>query len=101
MRTLLTISLCALVLGGCAAPSTLLVNNQGQVGRCAAAGWGLAGASLAMMAQSRCVEDAERLGFAPLAPGAPVAAAPRAVVPVVVPAGEADWRICGTAGASC
>jgi S1-C subfamily serine protease len=61
-----TLILCGLT--GCATPSTMLVNNQGQVARCAAAGWGWAGAPLAVQAEQRCVDDAKRIGFSELPP---------------------------------
>jgi hypothetical protein len=54
--------------GGCASPSTMLVNNQGQVARCAAVGWGWAGAPLAVQAEQRCADDAKRIGFSELPP---------------------------------
>ena len=54
---------------GCTTPSTLLVNRDGKVVRCAATryGYGLAGAiaiGAAQSAHSGCVTDARRLGFA-------------------------------------
>jgi len=50
-------------LSGCATPSELLVNPQGRVMRCSAAGWGLIGAPLAYQSFDRCVADLERLGY--------------------------------------
>lgn len=46
-----------ITLTACATPSTLLVNQEGRVQRCAAHGWGYVGAPMAGMIHSRCVED--------------------------------------------
>jgi membrane-associated protease RseP (regulator of RpoE activity) len=53
---------------GCVTPSTLLVNREGKVMRCASTGYGygIAGAiamSTAEATHSRCVSDMKRLGF--------------------------------------
>jgi membrane-associated protease RseP (regulator of RpoE activity) len=56
------------VLAGCATPSTLLINDEGKVMRCAAAGGGWMGAPMAVMAEQHCVDDAKRLGFFEMPP---------------------------------
>jgi membrane-associated protease RseP (regulator of RpoE activity) len=66
-KTLIMIFLLA-VLAGCATPSTMLVNRQGKVVRCAATGYGygIAGAiaiGTAEASHSKCVSDMRRVGF--------------------------------------
>ena len=48
---------------GCATPSTLLMNQQGQVIRCASSGWGYVGAPMAQLSHDRCVSDYKKLGY--------------------------------------
>jgi len=50
-------------LAGCVTPSTLLINDQGQVIRCSAQGWGYVGAPMAQMAEESCVKDYKKLGY--------------------------------------
>jgi len=57
-----------LLSSGCVSPSTLLVNRDGQVFRCATTGYGygIAGAiaiGAAQSAHDACVRDAQRVGF--------------------------------------
>ena len=62
MRWLLLFSLCV-CLSGCVTPSTLLVNDQGQVMRCAAYGSGAYGVATATSIHSTCVNDMKKLGY--------------------------------------
>jgi len=52
---------------GCVTPSTLLVNREGKIMRCAAHGWGNAIAiGTAEQIHDSCVRDARLVGFIPL-----------------------------------
>lgn len=62
MRKQLLLSLLCLVYG-CSAPSTMLVNDEGQLYRCAAGGQALAGVQLADSNQSNCVSDFKKVGY--------------------------------------
>lgn len=62
MRIQLLLSLLCLVYG-CSAPSTMLVNDEGQLQRCAAAGHGLVRAQLADPNHNNCVSAFKRVGF--------------------------------------
>ena len=54
------------LLDSCATPSTLLVNQEGKVMRCASHGWGYIGAPMAGSIHDGCVSDFKKLGFVPL-----------------------------------
>ena len=61
----------ALLVSGCVTPSTMMVNREGRLIRCAASGWGygIAGAvamSAAEQTHDRCVDDAMTIGFIPI-----------------------------------
>jgi S1-C subfamily serine protease len=56
---IVTLLLCA----GCATPSSLMVNSEGRLYRCAASGWGWIGAPLADSIHDRCVSDFKKLGY--------------------------------------
>ena len=69
----ITVAFGLLLILGCVTPSTLMVNRDGQVMRCATTGYGygIAGAIAMTAAQSshnRCVKDAETLGYVPIPP---------------------------------
>ena len=51
------------LLFGCATPSQMLVNPQGQLMRCSASGWGFIGAPLAGRAYDKCVSDLTAVGY--------------------------------------
>jgi GAF domain len=53
----------AATFAGCVTPSTLLINEQGQVVRCAAQGWGYVGAPMAQQIEASCVKDYRKLGY--------------------------------------
>lgn len=55
--------LAVLLLTACAAPSTLLVNSQGKVQRCAAYGAGWLGTPTAFKIHESCVDDMKKLGY--------------------------------------
>jgi hypothetical protein len=61
----LLVSLC-LLLWGCAAPSTLMVNDEGRVYRCASVGWGIIGIAMDTDMHTGCVADMQRLGYVPM-----------------------------------
>lgn len=58
--------LLVLAFGGCATPSQMFINPQGQVMRCSASGWGYIGAPLANRSFDQCVEDMKSLGYVKL-----------------------------------
>src|SRR5688572_26021690 len=59
--------LSVLFLTACTTPSTMLVNREGKVMRCASYGYGNVPAiAVAGQMHSRCVSDAQRIGFIPL-----------------------------------
>jgi hypothetical protein len=66
-RASLLVALCLLTsaatVAGCVTPSMLLINDQGQVIRCSAQGWGYVGAPMAQMAQESCVKDYKKVGY--------------------------------------
>jgi hypothetical protein len=53
----------AVSLAACAAPSTLLQNDQGQVVTCSAAGFGILGTATALVAHGNCVDTYKSAGF--------------------------------------
>jgi S1-C subfamily serine protease len=53
----------AAILAGCATPSTFLVNNDGQMIRCYATGWGYVGAPMAAVSHDQCVSDYRKVGY--------------------------------------
>lgn len=57
------------LLGGCVSMSTMMVNQQGKWTRCQASGGGWFGAPVAAHNHSRCVDDLQKLGYAPLSDG--------------------------------
>jgi len=57
-----------LALAACTAPSTVMMNQDGQVARCEAHGGGLGGVILAGKIYDQCVDDMHRLGFVELPP---------------------------------
>lgn len=57
---------CCVGLGGCVTPSTLLVNDDGDVKRCSAYGYGAMGVATAGGIHSGCVADMKKLGYMPL-----------------------------------
>lgn len=64
VQTIKTVFLAATVLlGGCASPSQMLVGPQGDIRRCAASGWGWAGAPLAKHSVNNCVADLQNVGY--------------------------------------
>lgn len=63
MNRMLIVGLGATLLSGCVTPSTILVNEDGKVVRCAAHGWGYVGAPMAQGIASSCVNDARKMGF--------------------------------------
>jgi S1-C subfamily serine protease len=68
--TFLSIAL-AVMVSGCVTPSTMLVNQDNRVVRCAAHGWGwgiagVAAMSAAEQSHDRCVSDAMLVGFIPI-----------------------------------
>jgi hypothetical protein len=65
--------LLALTLAACAAPTTILQNNQGQIVTCSAAGIGVLGTVTALVAHGNCVDTYKAAGFHE--PGAAVVAA--------------------------
>lgn len=70
MKKLVQFSALLTTVVGCVTPSTMMVNREGKVVRCATAGYGygVAGAiamSTAQQSHDRCVKDAQVLGFVP------------------------------------
>jgi serine protease Do len=53
---------------GCITPSTLLINDQGQIYRCSSYGAGGLGMAMASGIHSTCVNDMKKLGYVPLPP---------------------------------
>ena len=63
----LLLSFLAFTLAGCMiSPSTLLVNEEGNVQRCSAYGYGLDGAPMAQQIHDSCVNDFRKLGYVEL-----------------------------------
>ena len=54
------------VLASCATPSTMFVGPNGNVVRCASAGFGYIGAPMAMNIQDRCINDVKNAGLLPI-----------------------------------
>ncbi len=52
-------------LAGCSTPSTMFVTPDGRLVRCAAHGWGYAGAPLANQVHDKCVSDIQTSGALP------------------------------------
>lgn len=50
-------------ISGCSTPSTMLINQEGQLYRCAANGWGYIGAPMAKSIHRGCVDDMKRVGY--------------------------------------
>jgi len=55
-----------LLLVGCATPSMMLVNDKGQVIRCASYGYGYVGAPMAAAIYDQCVRDYQKVGYVEL-----------------------------------
>lgn len=55
-----------LSLAGCVSASTMMVNQDGKWVRCSASGAGWLGAPMAASNHSRCVDDLQKMGYAPL-----------------------------------
>ena len=51
---------------GCATPSMMLVNDRGQVIRCASYGYGYVGAPMAAVINDQCVRDYQKIGYVQL-----------------------------------
>jgi S1-C subfamily serine protease len=62
--TLLTVAVG--LLAGCVSASTMMVNQEGKWVRCSATGAGWLGAPIAAVNHSRCIEDLQKIGYAPL-----------------------------------
>jgi membrane-associated protease RseP (regulator of RpoE activity) len=65
MRSRWTLPL-ALLITGCLNPSTLLINDEGQMHRCAASGAGALGMAMAGSEHGRCVTDMKKVGYVPV-----------------------------------
>ena len=65
-RVLLVAVSSAVLMSSCATPSTLLVNEDGKVVRCAAHGYGNIGAPMAQNIASSCVSDARKMRYVDL-----------------------------------
>ena len=76
-----------LSLSGCTTPSTMLVNDQGQIMRCAASGWGWIGTPQALLIHQKCVDDLKSIGYVEMVPGAPQS---KRSVPIVIAGGSLD-----------
>jgi membrane-associated protease RseP (regulator of RpoE activity) len=64
---IIILAVLAFIIAGCTTPSTMLVNREGKVMRCAAMGYGnLVAIGIADQMHSRCVEDARIVGFVPI-----------------------------------
>jgi membrane-associated protease RseP (regulator of RpoE activity) len=73
MKTLAQLFVLLTTAVACVTPSTIMVNREGKVVRCATTGYGygVAGAiamSTAQQSHDRCVKDAQILGFVPFPP---------------------------------
>lgn len=59
-----TLSILLLCLVSCAAPNTMMINPvSGELANCSASGWGWAGAPLALMSHSNCIESLQSVGY--------------------------------------
>lgn len=64
MKTVIFAALCAVVIAGCATPSTMMVNPKDQqIANCSASGWGWIGAPMAMMTHDSCVDSMRSAGW--------------------------------------
>lgn len=61
MKAWLLLPVLALV--GCASPSQVMVNDQGQIIRCSSSGYGLMGAATAVSMTNSCIEDHKKMGY--------------------------------------
>lgn len=61
VRRVLFLSLC--MLGGCASPRAVLVNDQGEHTTCAATAVGIIGSMVAQSRYESCVSEARQKGF--------------------------------------
>ena len=59
----LSLTLVIAVISGCSTPSTMLINQEGQLYRCASSGWGYVGAPMANSINRSCVDDLKKVGY--------------------------------------
>jgi hypothetical protein len=88
-------------LAGCIPPSTLLVNDEGNVSRCASYGTGGYGMETAASLHTSCVTDMKELGDVPLPPvrmGVNYALATSRVEKVEADSGAARVAVCTRPG---
>ena len=67
MKTTLATVIAITALVACATPSTIFLSPDGKVTRCAAHGWGYAGAPMAQGIHDSCTADARAAGQLPMA----------------------------------
>ena len=63
VRVLLSLAPLTASIVGCTTPSTMLLNQEGQLYRCEAHGWGYVGAPMADSVHRGCVEDMKKVGY--------------------------------------
>ncbi|MHB1656036.1 MAG: PDZ domain-containing protein [Burkholderiales bacterium] len=63
VKLLLSLVTLLAFISGCSTPSTMLINQQGQLYRCAANGWGYVGAPMADSIHRGCVNDMKKVGY--------------------------------------
>jgi len=63
MKELVLLGTAALVVAGCATPSTTLQNASGQTVECSSSGYGYLGAPMALASHAKCVERMQAMGY--------------------------------------